>query len=415
MATSHDESAASHNEPVNEELGFDPLDMSRTKDWELLRRIRQEAPVMRPTKGVVFTARHADSARVFKDAKGFSSAGDMRAPGVVVAEEESFLGELDPPLHPKIRRVLHRFFTPQNAYDAEPWTRASVRRRLETVKAKGGGDLMAELAIPLPGSVAAHALGIPDDRHDQVMDWCNELLHSTWPYTGQTDKGVGLEACFPEMVSQIDEWIHERQDPSYEQPDLFAMMVRFRDDDGWQIDPRHIRALAINVLAGSLSASYMIGNLWYRLLTDEEHFASVLRADASKIPVAVEESLRFEAPVTFLMRSSKGDTEIGGCPVHKGEHVMMGIASAGRDETVYDDANEFRLDRVDPVEHLAFGAGPHLCIGNHLTRMVGKVVLEETIAVFPPGRISLAPGYHWECVAHVQEFGPETLDVVTSA
>src|SRR5262249_9115765 len=155
-----------------------------------------------------------------------------------------------------------------------------------------------------------------------------------------------------------------------------SMMVNFRDTDGWQIDRRHIRSLAVNVLAGSLSASYMIGNLYYRLLTNEDGFEDMLRTDASKIPVAVEESLRFEAPVTFLMRTAKADAVIGGCPVHQGEHIMMGIASAGRDELVYPDANRFRLDRVDPVEHLAFGAGPHLCIGNHLTRMVGKVVLE---------------------------------------
>jgi cytochrome P450 len=400
------------DEPVNEELGFDPFDMGRTKDWDLLKRIRHEAPVMRPTRGVVFTSRHGDTARVFKDAKGFSSAGDMRAPGVVVPEHDQFLGELDPPLHPKIRRVLHRFFTPQNAMDAEPWTRANVRRRLESIQAKGGGDLMAELAIPLPGSVAAYALGIPDDRHDQVMDWCNELLHSTWPYTGETDKGVGLEACFPEMSAQIDEWIREREDPAWKTPDLFSMMVNFRDTDSWQIDRRHIRSLAVNVLAGSLSASYMIGNLFYRFLTNEDGFADVLRADAAKIPVAVEESLRFEAPVTFLMRTAKADAEVGGCPVHQGEHVMMGIASAGRDERVYPDANEFRLDRVDPVEHLAFGAGPHLCIGNHLTRMVGKVVLEETIAVFPPGSLALAPDFEWVCVAHMQEYGPETLEVL---
>jgi len=170
----------------------------------------------------------------------------------------------------------------------------------------------------------------------------------------------------------------------------------------------------MNVLAGSLSASYMIGNLYYRFLTNEDGFADTLRADGSLIPAAVEESLRFEAPVTFLMRTAKQETVIGGCPVHQGEHIMMGIASAGRDEQVYPDADRFRLDRVDPVEHLAFGAGPHLCIGNHLTRMVGKVMLEETIGAFPPGTLALVPDYEWVCVAHMQEYGPETLEVIAT-
>jgi cytochrome P450 len=170
--------------------------------------------------------------------------------------------------------------------------------------------------------------------------------------------------------------------------------------------------LTVNILAGSLSSSYMLGNLLYRYLVDEEGFAAVLRADRSKIPAAVEESLRHEAPVTFLFRTAKVDTEISGCPVHAGEHVMLGILSANRDESVYPDAEEFRLDRADPPEHLAFGAGPHLCLGNHLTRMVGRVVLEEVIDRFAPGQLALAPGFEWVCVAHIQEYGPETLDVV---
>ena len=97
-----------------DELAFDPMDASKTKDWDLLARIRQSQPVLRPTEGVVFTARFDDTATVFKDARRFSSAGDMRAPGVTVPEEESFLGELDAPLHPKIRRILLRMRSWQN-------------------------------------------------------------------------------------------------------------------------------------------------------------------------------------------------------------------------------------------------------------------------------------------------------------
>jgi cytochrome P450 len=193
--------------------------------------------------------------------------------------------------------------------------------------------------------------------------------------------------------------------------DLLGIMVHATDEDGWRIAPRHVRTLMVNILAGSLSASYMLGNLLHRLVTDAG-FEAELRSDRAKIPAAVDESLRLEAPVAFLMRTAREDAEIGGCPVHRGEHVMLGIASANRDERVYERADEFRLDRENPAEHLAFGLGPHICLGNHLTRMVGKVVLEETLDRFGPGRLRLAPGYRWRCVAHLQEYGPETLDVV---
>jgi cytochrome P450 len=97
-----------------------------------------------------------------------------------------------------------------------------------------------------------------------------------------------------------------------------------------------------------------------------------------------------------------------------GDHVMMGIASANRDEAVYPHADEFLLDRRGEPEHLAFGAGPHLCLGNHLTRMIGKVVLEELLDRFAPGQIRLAPQFAWVCVDHPLEYGPETLDVVVA-
>ena len=398
--------------PTDPELAFDPLDTSRTKDPELMARIRARGATLRPAPGIVFTARYAETASTFRDAKRFSSAGDMRAPGVVVAEEESFLGELDAPLHPKIRRVLLKGFTRRAAAASEGWTRAQVRRRLEGLAEKGGGDLMRELAIPLPGSVAAHELGIPDELHDPVMRWCDELLHSSWPATGRTERGEGIAGAFPELAVALDALIGEREAAGAGAArDLLGLMVHATDETGWRIAPQHVRTLSVNILAGSLSASYMLGNLLHRLLADLG-FEAALRADRAAIPRAVEESLRLEAPVTFLMRTAKEDAEIGGCPVHRGEHVMLGIASANRDEAVYERAGEFRLDREGPAEHLAFGQGPHICLGNHLTRMVGQVVLEETLDRFAPGRLRLAPGYAWRCVDHLQEYGPETLDVV---
>jgi cytochrome P450 len=400
--------------PIDAEFAFNPLDTSATKDAERMARIRRARAACRPAEGIVFTARHAETAATFRDSRRFSSAGDMRAPGVVVPEAESFLGELDAPLHPKIRRVLLKGFTRRAAAESEPWTRANVRRRLEALAEKGGGDLMQALAIPLPGSVSAHELGVPDALHDRVMQWCDELLHSTWPATGRTERGEGIAGAFPEFGAVLDALIRERQEagPGAVR-DLLGIMVHASDDEGWRIEPRHVRTLMVNILAGSLSASYMLGNLLYRLVADAG-FEAALRADRTKIPAAVDESLRLEAPVTFLMRTAREDAEIGGCPVHRGEHVMLGIASANRDERVFERPDEFRLDRENPEEHLAFGLGPHICIGNHLTRMIGKVVLEETLDRFAPRQLRLAPGYRWHCVAHLQEYGPETLDVLVA-
>ena len=108
-------------QPVDEAFAFDPTDPRQAKDFERMAKIRREKPVCRPAPNVVLTTRYEDTARVFRDSKRFSSVGDMRAPGVVVPTEESFLGELDAPLHPKIRRVLLKGFTRSQAAAVGPW------------------------------------------------------------------------------------------------------------------------------------------------------------------------------------------------------------------------------------------------------------------------------------------------------
>lgn len=398
--------------PIDEEFAFDPTDPAASKDFERMARIRQERPVCRPAEGVVLTTRYEATGRAFRDAKRLSSAGEMRAPGVVMPIEESFLGEVDAPLHPKIRRILLKGFTRGRAGAAEPWTRAEVKRRLGRLLERGEGDLMSDFAIPLPGSVSAHELGIPDALHDRVMGWCDELLHSSWPATGRTERGEGIAGAFPELAACIDGLIEERERAGPDaHDDLLSLMVHSRSEDGWGIGAHHTRTLVVNILSGSLSASYMLGNLFYRSLTDAA-FESALRADAGKIPLAVEESLRAEAPVIFLFRTALEDTQVGGCPVHRGEQVMLGIGAANRDESVHPDPETFRLDRENGAEHLAFGSGPHICVGNHLTRMIGRVALEEFLLATGRRAIALAPGYEWECVNHLQEYGPERLPVV---
>lgn len=400
-----------HREPVDEAYAFDPTNPEQAKDFGRMARIREEKPVCRPAENLVITTKYADTAKAFKDAKRFSSVGDMRAPGVVVSEEESFLGELDAPLHPKIRRILMKGFTRSGATAEEPWTREEVRRRLGALVARGQGDLMEEFSIPLPGSVSAHAIGIPDALHDPVMGWCNELLHSSWPATGRTERGEGIALSFPELAACLDGLIQERASAGASAPaDLLTLMVQTRGDDGWSIAPEHVRTLVINILSGSLSASYMLGNLIHRLLTDPG-FEAALRQSDDAIARSVEETLRLEAPVTFLMRTARGEGEIGGCPVHKGEHIMLHIGAANRDAEAYPDPDSFRLDREDPPEHLAFGLGPHICLGNHLTRLIGRVVLEEMLVLLETSEISLAPDFEWECVNHLQEYGPERLPV----
>jgi cytochrome P450 len=280
------------------------------------------------------------------------------------------------------------------------------------LRADGCGDLIRRICVPLPGSVTAHALGLDDDLHDRLTQLCNDLLHSDWPQMNATERGEGIGGAFPELAQPIDEAIARHRALGDDAPDdLLTRMIRAVGADGSTLTDLHIRTLAVNSIAGSLSLTYMLGNLLHRFLTDEEGFTSLLRADRELIPMAVEESLRYESPVLFLFRTAKEDVEVHGCPVHQGERVITGIASANRDEAVWDHADQYRLDRDElPTNHLSFGEGPHLCLGNHLTRMVGRVVLEEFVDAFAPGAIRLTDDYRYSLVPMFLEYGPESLE-----
>ncbi len=396
------------------ELAFNPFDPAQTQHmWDLMERLRAECPISRPTDGFVYTASYDDTASTFKDARRFSSREGFRGAGVVVPDEESFLGEIDPPLHPRVRRLMHRAFTPRTSAEVEPFTRELTNQLLDPIVAQRGGDLMAGLCTVLPVAVSAEALGIPRDQHAEIAHWCQALLHSSWPETNATDRGVGIGGGFPELAGIIDDQIRARRDGTDPPDDLLTRMVQ-AEVEGDRLTDLHVRTLAVNTLAGSLSTTYMLGNLLYRFVSDPG-FAATLRADRGLVPEAVEESLRLEPPVLFLFRTAKEETVIGDTPVHAGERVIVGIASANRDEKVYQCPNEFRLDRGiasgTAPEHLTFGVGPHICLGIHVARMEGRVVLDTMLDRFAPGEITLADDYELHFVPMFLEYGPETLDV----
>lgn len=402
-----------------EDLTFDLFDPDQTQNmWELMGELRSRCPVSRPTPELIYLATYEDNAEVFKRARKFSSRDGFRAPGTVVPDEESFLGEIDPPLHTDLRKVLHSAFTPRAATQSEDFTRRLVEGDLQALAAAGGGDLMglrnqAGLCARLPVAVSADALGFDESTHAQISQWCQDLLHSTWIQTNETERGVGIGGGFPEFAEVLDSHIAARR-ASGPAGDLLDAILGMRLD-GAPLSVTHLRTLLVNVLAGGLSTTSLLGNVVYRFVTDST-LEATLRADRSLVPEAVEECLRLDPPVLFLFRTVTEDVELSGETIVAGERVVLGIASANRDERVFDDSSAFRLDRALVAGagngHLSFGLGSHLCLGIHFARMQGKVLLETVMDTFEPGQLQLAPGYDRQLIPTSIEYGPERLDLV---
>ena len=211
-------------------FAFDPFDPRQTQDqWALHARMRREAPVTRPLPGFVYVARHADLKRVFRDTETFSSREGFRGAGVVVAEEESFLGEIDPPAHPRLRALMLQAFRPGLEQRAEPFARDYAARKLRELAQRGRGELVSELGIHLPPAVTAHVLGIPTGEIERVGHWGFELLHSGWPELNRTERGVGLGGAFPEFAAFLDEQIASRRRSANPPDDLITRMLRATD------------------------------------------------------------------------------------------------------------------------------------------------------------------------------------------
>src|SRR5262249_34390609 len=148
--------------------------------------LRRSAPVSRPLDGFVYVARHGDVKAVFRDTARFSSREGFRGPGVVLPLEESFLGEIDPPLHTELRVLMLQAFKPGLERRAIPFTRAFTESLVRDLIASGGGDLVERVALRIPAAVTLHVLGVPPGDIAQVAAWGFELLHSTWPQTNRT-------------------------------------------------------------------------------------------------------------------------------------------------------------------------------------------------------------------------------------
>jgi cytochrome P450 len=191
-------------------------------------------------------------------------------------------------------------------------------------------------------------------------------------------------------------------------------LTRFLDTevDGERLEPRAIRTQVMFMIgAGTETTRHLIGNLLHHLGRAPELYAA-MGADAALVDVAVEEALRLDAPAQFLVRRCLRDTPLAGTPVSQDQRVFLCIGSGNRDESVFDEADRFRLDRATR-DHLSFGSGPHICPGAALARLEARTALRgfvERVASF-----ELAPGYTFDPVPTAMFQGPRTLRLVLHA
>jgi cytochrome P450 len=398
-------------------MTFDPFDPTRVEPpWALLTELRREGPVVTIAGGMRYVTTHAACRAVLRDAESFSNAAGFKAPGVAIPVDERILGELDPPHHTVVRRVMVTALTPKVVRHAAAFVRDTARELLATVPVPGVVDLVSAFTVPLPNRVTVHLLGFPPEDAEAIAGWAKDLMESDFPATNRTARGEGFAAAFPEFAGYIDVQIARRAErlgrgepPS----DVLGRLLEL-EEDGARLHPTQVRALVRNLITGGLTTtSQLLGNLLWQLFT-VPGLDAALRADDASLGRAVDESLRVTPPVLFVPRGCRRDRELDGSAVHAGERVIVGTASANRDENVFTDGDQFRVDRPNAEQHLTFGYGPHVCPGASLARAVARIGVEAFLDRFPPGTARLEGGYAYENVRTFFECGPRRLPVETS-
>jgi cytochrome P450 len=392
---------------------FDPFDPGQAHDaWPLLARLREEGAVVDIAKDMRYVTRHAECRDVLRDTETFSNASGMKAPGVEIPVEDRLLGELDPPRHTRVRRVMVTALAPKVVHAAEPFMRDAAESLLDDITGPTA-DLVPAFTVQLPNRVTLHLLGLDPADAPQLAAWAKGLMESTFPATNRTERGEGFAGAFPEFAGYIDAHIAKRKAQLAEgtAPDDVLARLLLLDDDGEQLPLRQVRALVRNLITGGLTTtSQLLGNLLHELLADAG-VERALRQSDDALGRAIEESLRLAPPVLFMARGCVRDVEIGGCPIPSGTRVITGFASANRDERVFDDPDEFRVDRPNSEHHLTFGYGAHVCPGAALARTVARIGIRTFLDRFPSGTIRLARGFEFENVPTYFERGPKRLPV----
>ena len=223
--------------------------------------------------------------------------------------------------------------------------------------ADGSGDLVKLFTAKFPFYVFGRRMGLPDDRRDEYFRWGFDILG----FPG--DPATGLAAA-ADLTSYIEPTLAERRGCPAD--DMLSSMIT-AENKGRQLNDEEVLSHVRAIFAASASTTHHgLGNTLYALLTHPESLAR-LQADPDLIPATVDEMLRWEPPIGVLPRIAPFDTTVAGQPVKKGEFVLMGIASANRDERVHPNPDVFDIDRL-PTRVLTFGFGSHHCPGTHLAK-----------------------------------------------
>jgi cytochrome P450 len=332
-------------------------------------RLRRDEPVKRldlPMGPGFVVTRYADVHTILTDAATFSSRAN--ANGIDLVMGRTIL-EMDGKEHVRHRSIIAPAFVPKALRGDLPETvQAIVDELIDGFIAEGAADLVSQFAFHLPIRVIAHVIGIPQEDYRTFHHWGLDIIGFT------DDPPKGFEAA-EKLVGFLRPLLEQRR--AEPRDDLMSRLVHAEVEGERLTDEEIFSFLRLLLPAGAETTYRLIGNTLFALLTDTNAMEEV-RADRERVGWAIEETLRWEAPVQLAIREPTKLVELSGVRVEAGEQVLLALGSANRDDDQYPDAARFDLHRR-PEDHFGFGFGRHFCAGAHLARLEVRTAINAIL------------------------------------
>jgi len=367
--------------PVDHTM-LDPL--IQDDPWDFYQHLHEECPVFpMPEIGAVMVTRYEDVRFVLTNPDLFSSSGrgggakkglqvdNARRYQEILSERGwghvETLQRTDPPAHTDDRRLVAKAFLPRRIKEMAPHIDEVTAELIDGLIDAGECEFNMDFAMPLPGIIIAEELGLDRSDIHRFNRWAEAMLALAMRPLTEDELLATVEIELEAQHHLAAEFERRRSEPTN---DLISTLVHAHEDEDHAepLTVAELQSLMHQLVTGGFETTTSALNHGMWLLTRYPDVQDRVRDDLSLVPSFIEEVLRFESPVQGLTRRATRDVELDGVVIPEGAMVMIRYAAANRDASVFDHANEFDLDREKSPQHLAFGVGPHFCVGAALAR-----------------------------------------------
>ena len=387
---------------LSEAVEFDPSDPEFLADpYPVLNRLREQAPLFYDAgRERWFVTRHEDVRSCLRDKRLGRNFRHVLAPeeiGVPPLDprwqafwdsERWSLLWLEPPDHTRLRKLVAAAFTPRSVEALREPAHALARELLEPLAEAGEMELLYDYAQPYSIAVICRMLGVPLDRHRDLLDWSHRMV-KMYEFEVPLEAAQAANDAAAEFQDYVRELIGERRENPRD--DMVTALVQARVDGGRLSDDEIVSTVIVLLNAGHEASVNTLGN---GMLTFARHPDQWRRVVDGSVPASAagEEMIRFDPPLQLFERwVLTDDFALGGVPIPRGAKIALLFGSANRDPRVFDRPDEFDIARENAVQHIGFGGGIHVCIGAPLARIELEASLEALRRSWPDFRLGEEP------------------------